>query len=40
MRLLKDDVVCAATTYGNQKTIPVLRVKGEDIITRITAHDK
>ena len=40
IELLKDDVVCAATTYGNQKTIPVLRVKGEDIITRITAHDK
>ena len=40
IELLKDDVVCAATTYGNEKTIPVLRVKGEDIITRITAHDK
>jgi len=40
IELLKDDVVCAATTYGNEKTIPVLRIKGEDIITRITAYDK
>ena len=40
IELLKDDVVCAATTYGNEKTIPVLRIKGENIITRITAYDK
>jgi len=40
IELVKDDVVCAATTYGNEQIIPVLRIKGENIITRITVNDK
>ena len=40
IELVKDDVVCAATTYGNEQVIPVLRIKGENIITRITVNDK
>jgi hypothetical protein len=39
IELLKDDAVCAATTYGNEQIIPVLRIKGENIITRITVND-
>ena len=39
IELVKDDVVCAATTYGNEQIIPVLRIKGENIITRITVND-
>jgi hypothetical protein len=39
IEVLKDDAVCAATTYGNEQIIPVLRVKGENIITRITVND-
>ena len=39
IELLRDDAVCAATTYGNEQIIPVLRVKGENIKTRITIYD-
>ena len=38
IELLRDDAVCAATTYGNEQIIPVLRVKGENIITRIMVN--
>ena len=40
IELLKDDAVCAATTYGNEQVIPVLRVKGKNLKTRITVNDK
>ena len=34
-KLLRGDHAHAATTYGNEETIPVVRIKGENIITRI-----
>ena len=39
IEVLRGDAVCASTTYGNEQIIPVLRVKGENIITRITVND-
>ena len=35
-KLLMKDHVHVATTYGNEETLPVVRIKGENIITRIS----
>jgi len=39
IEILKSDEVYAATTYKNEQLIPVLRIKGENIITRIRVND-
>ncbi len=40
IKLLGADTAHAATTYGNETDIPVVRVKGENVTTRITVNDK
>ena len=33
------DYAYAATTYRNEHQIPVIRINGENLITRIGVHD-
>ena len=40
IKLLGSTTAYASTTYGNEESIPVVRISGENIITRIIVNDK
>ena len=40
IKLMTSDYAYAATTYRNEQQIPVIRISGENLITRITVNDK
>jgi len=40
IKLLGSTKAYAATTYGNEESIPVIRISGENITTRIIVNDK
>ena len=40
IKLMGADYAYAATTYRNEQQIPVIRISGENLITRITLYDK
>ena len=40
IQLMTSDYAYAATTYRNEQQIPVIRISGENLITRITVNDK
>ena len=40
IKLLVSTTAYASTTYGNEESIPVIRISGENIITRISVNDK
>ena len=40
IQLMASDYAYAATTYRNEQQIPVIRISGENLITRITMNDK
>ena len=40
IKLMGNDYAYAATTYRNEQQIPVIRISGENLITRITLYDK
>ena len=39
IKLMGADYAYAATTYRNEHQIPVIRINGENLITRIGVHD-
>ena len=39
IKLLGSTTAYASTTYGNEEAIPVIRISGENIITRISVND-
>ena len=40
IKLMGSDYAYAATTYRNEQQIPVIRISGENLITRIAVNDK